>query len=366
MRHFVRHFAVLSAACFAFTAMPLIAQSQPVPIPTPTDQSVAAQPSTTRQANKKDNDKPIDQASVHNASIWQDPGDIASKDMFYGAGGKDGQPSPPFTFVSEDLNGTNPKFDASDANGTKWRVKLGEEARPEVVASRLMWAVGYYVNTDYNLHLATIDGLHMKRGGDKIHGNQVIDARFARKPGKDTKVAIWEWKTCPFRDTREFNGLRVMMAVLNNWDLKDVNNAVYTNKKTGQQTFLVSDIGATFATNTLQTSRAKDKGNVNSYADSKFITKTTSTTVDFGTPSAPTGALLKSGGVLAADYFKRRGFDWIGNDIPREDARWVGNMLGQLSHQQLVDAFRAANFPPESIDEYVTVLEQRIAALKAL
>ena len=367
MRHFVRHFAVLSAACIAITASSLIAQSQPDSIPTPTDQSVAGQPSTTRHASKKDNDKPINQSAVHNASIWQDPGDIASKDMFYGVGGKDGQPVPPFIFVSEDLNGTNPKFDASDANGTKWRVKLGEEARPEVVASRLMWAVGYYVNTDYNLHIATIQGLHMKRGDKRIHnGEQVIDARFARKPDKNTKVGIWEWKTCPFRDTREFNGLRVMMAVLNSWDLKDVNNAVYTNKKTGQQIFLVSDIGATFATNSLQTSRAKDKGNVNSYVDSKFITKTTPTTVDFGTPGAPTSALVKSGGVLAADYFKRRGFDWIGDDIPREDARWVGNMLGQLSHQQLVDAFRAANFSQQEIDLYVSVLEQRIAALKAL
>jgi hypothetical protein len=130
--------------------------------------------------------------------------------------------------------------------------------------------------------------------------------------------------------------------------------------------FLVSDIGATFATNTLETSRAKDKGNVNSYVGSKFITKTTPTTVDFGTPGAPTSVLLKSGGVLAKDYLQRRGFDWIGEDIPREDARWIGGMLGQLSHEQLADAFRAGNFPPESIEQYVDVLEARIAQLKAL
>jgi hypothetical protein len=318
-------------------------------------------------AVKKDNNKPINQAAVHNASIWRDPGDIASKDMFDGAGGPQGQPAPPFTFISEDTNGTNPKFDARDAKGAKWRVKLGSEARPEIVASRLLWAVGYYVNDDYNLHIATVQGLHMKRGDNLIHnGDQIIDARFARKPGKNTKVAIWEWKTCPFRDTREFSGLRVMMAVVNNWDLKDVNNAVYTDKKTGRQIFLVSDIGATFATNTLETSRAKDKGNVNSYVDSKFITKTTPTTVDFATPGAPTSVLLKSGGVLAADYFHRRGFEWIGDNIPREDARWIGTMLGQLSHEQLVDAFRAGNFPPQSIDQYVSVLEARIAQLKAL
>ncbi len=287
--------------------------------------------------------------------------------MFFGDGGQDGQPLAPFKFVSEDTNGTNPKFDVEDANGKKWRVKLAEEARPEVVASRLLWAVGYYVNDDYLLHVATIQGLDMKRGAKLVHnGEQVIDARFARKPGKDTKVAIWEWKTSPFRDTREFNGLRVMMAILNSWDLKDVNNAVYINKKNGHQTFLVSDIGATFASNSLQTSRAKDKGNVDSYVNSKFITRTTAATVDFGTPSAPTGVLLKTGGVLAADYVKRRGYDWIGNDIPREDARWIGSLLGQLSHQQLVDAFRSGNFPPESIDQYVTVLESRIAQLKAL
>ena len=30
-----------------------------------------------------------------------------------------------------------------DAKGVKWSVKLGIEARPEVAASRLVWAVGY-------------------------------------------------------------------------------------------------------------------------------------------------------------------------------------------------------------------------------
>ncbi len=352
------------------------AQSMPQQAPAPVERTAPAEPPaspessaprTPREPVKKYGDKPVPSADIHNASIWQDPGDIASKDMFYGRGGKNGQPVPPFTFLEEDMNGTNPKADVKDANGTKWRMKVGEEARPEVVASRLLWAVGYYVNDDYLLHVATIQGLHMKRGKERIHnGDQVIDARFERKPGKDTKIGIWEWKTCPFRDTREFNGLRVMMAVLNNWDLKDVNNAVYTNKKTGREIFLVSDIGATFATNELKTSRAQDKGNVKNYVDSKFITKTTATTVDFGTPGAPTGVLVKSAGLMSKAYFQRKGFEWIGENIPREDARWIGSMLGQLTHQQLADAFRAGNFPPESIEEYVTALQDRIAQLKAL
>jgi hypothetical protein len=385
MLRLVRRLAILSAINLAFSGAPLPAQSSPgspdqsTPAQSPvTGQQPAQQPGTlpeqpapsgsaTPKDAKKDTGKPISQADIHNASLWRDPGNISAKDLFYGEGGKDAQPVAPFKFVSEDMNGTNPKFDVKDATGKKWRVKLAEEARPEVVASRLLWAVGYYVNDDYLLHVATIQGLDIKRGTNLVHnGQQVIDARFERKADNNTKIAIWEWKTNPFRDTREFNGLRVMMAVLNNWDLKDANNAVYTDKKTGRQTFLVSDIGATFATNSLQASRAKDKGNVDSYVASKFITGTTPTTVDFGTPSAPTGLLLKSAGVLAANYIQRRGYDWIGQDIPREDARWIGSMLGQLSHEQLVDAFRAGNFPPESIDQYVSVLESRIAQLKAL
>lgn len=370
MFRLVRRLAVLSALSVAFGSAISSAQSQPASRdrqPAVVSEQTTAPASASQSKTATDNDKPINPADLHNASLWRDPGNISAKDLLHGEGGTEGQPTPPFKFIAEDTNGTNPKFDVQDANGRKWRVKLGEEARPEVVASRLLWAVGYYVNDDYLLHVATIQGLDIKRGTQHVHnGSQVIDARFERKPDQSTKVATWEWKTSPFRNTREFNGLRVMMAVINNWDLKDVNNAVYVDKKTGRQILLVSDIGATFATNSLEISRAKDKGNVDSYVASKFITHTTPTTVDFGTPSAPTGALLKTGGALAGSYFKRQGYDWIGDDIPREDARWVGSMLGQLSHEQLADAFRAGNFPPESIDQYVAVLEARIAQLKAL
>ena len=61
----------------------------------------------------------------------------------------------------------------------------------------------------------------------------------------------------------------------------------------------------------------------------------------------------------------RSGMDWIGNNIPRQDAHWVGVLLGQLSHQQLVDAFRAGNFPATEIEIYVKVVERRILDLKA-
>ncbi|HVG26878.1 MAG TPA: hypothetical protein VM865_04675, partial [Acidobacteriaceae bacterium] len=376
----VRPAEVLAAACLLFASYPLrsqvlpaqgaeqgsaVQESRPAPeVGQPKDRE-RDQAKDEDKADKVDNDQPLPASEVHDASLWQDPGAIGSKNLFYGQGGAKHQPEPPFTFLSEDTSGTNPKLDVKDAEGKKWRVKLGEEARPEVVASRLLWAVGYYANDDYLLHLATIDGLHLKRGSNRVHNDsQVIDVRFSRRPGGQQKIGTWQWKGNNFMNTREFNGLRVMMAVMNDWDLKDVNNAVYKDSKTGKELFLVSDVGATFATNSLQMTRAKDKGNVESYKNSKFITRQNDKEVDFGTPAPPTGVLIKSMGVMAGDYFRRQGFDWIGHNVPREDARWMGSLLGQLSHEQLTDAFRAGNFPAESIEGYVEVLESRIAELK--
>ncbi len=118
----------------------------------------------TSSERKNDNDKPVDAARLHNPVLWHDPGAISSLNLYDGQGGKEGQPAAPFKFESEDMHGTNPKFDARDAKGTKWRVKLGDEARPEVVASRLLWAMGYFVNDDYVIASARVDGLHLQRG----------------------------------------------------------------------------------------------------------------------------------------------------------------------------------------------------------
>src|SRR5260370_3159640 len=43
--------------------------------------------------------------------LWREPGDIASRNLLYVPGGQEHQPHVPFTFVKEDLDGTNPKID---------------------------------------------------------------------------------------------------------------------------------------------------------------------------------------------------------------------------------------------------------------
>ena len=91
--------------------------------------------------------------------LWREPEDIRSENLFYGPGGKAHEPHGPFTFVKEDLDGTNPKYDVRDEDGVKWKIKLGAEARPETVASRFVWAVGYHADEDYFLPEVRVTGL---------------------------------------------------------------------------------------------------------------------------------------------------------------------------------------------------------------
>jgi len=79
-------------------------------------------------AQKKDTSAGNANAANLPERIWRDPGDMASLDLMYGAGGKAHAPAPTgtFTFVREDPLATSPKFDVADGQGVEWKVKLGQ------------------------------------------------------------------------------------------------------------------------------------------------------------------------------------------------------------------------------------------------
>lgn len=299
------------------------------------------------------------------AVLWREPSDIATRNLFYGPGGENHQPRAPYTFESEDLDGTNPKFVVRDGDGVKWKVKLGEEARPETAASRIVWGVGYMANEDYFLPKIQVDKLPRLHRGRKLMkpGGVFENVRLKRHLKGEEKIGNWPWRTGPFTGTRELNGLRVTMAVINNWDLKDENNAVYELNRDGtpEQIYMVSDLGASFATNGRTWTRNKSKGNLTAYRRSGFIRGVTAETVDFYTPAK---ALIFA--VNPKEYFRRRHLVWIGRDIPRRDASWMGQLLGRLSPEQIRDAFRAAGYAPQDVEAFATVVEGRIDELKKL
>ncbi len=296
------------------------------------------------------------------AVLWRQPQDIAIRDLYNGPGGKDHQPKGTFTFVAEDMNGSNPKFDVVDGDGVKWTVKLGDEARPETAASRIVWAVGYFANEDYLLpvlHVENMPKLH--RGSNLVSsGGTVHDVRLKRHLKDQKKLGNWMWADNPFVDTREWYGLRVLMAVINNWDLKDSNNAIFQVRGDHpEQLYLVSDLGSSFGSPGLNW---QAKGNLKAYTNSTMIRRASPEFIDFHVPARPKMDTF----VNVPELTKRLGLLWLGERIPIEDVRWVGQLLAQLSPQQIRDAFRAAGYSAEDAEAFSSVLEQRIVQLGKL
>src|SRR5437868_4488993 len=81
--------------------------------------------------------------------LWHDPGDVARIDLGGAAGTGFPSPKPPFTFVKEDMAGTQPKVLVKDAVGRTWNAKFGVEVKPECFAWRLPAAIGYFVEPSY-------------------------------------------------------------------------------------------------------------------------------------------------------------------------------------------------------------------------
>jgi hypothetical protein len=294
------------------------------------------------------------------AVIWHDRGDAAALDLTTGPGGKDREPGIDFTFVKESTGGTSPKFDVVDEHGIKWKVKLGEEARSESAASRLLWAAGYTVDEDYYRPEIHVRGLaRLARGREFVtDGDTVTGARLERDVAGGDSIT-WDWYDNPFVGTREFNGLRVMMALVNNWDLKAINNRA-TGTSDGGGEYSVTDLGATFGRTGNSLNRSK--GTLKDYAATSFIDKATPTYVDFRMNSRPFFLSI----FAFRNYRFRTRMESVVKHVPIADARWIGDRLGELSGAQLGDAFRAAGFSVGDVEAYTQVMVQRIAALKIL
>lgn len=292
--------------------------------------------------------------------LWRDRGDITALNLLDGPGGKTRAPGTHFKFIGESMSGTSPKFDVEDENGVKWKVKLGPEAKPETAATRLVWAAGYFTDEDYYRPEIHVQGMKpLSRGNKYISDGGLVRGARLKRAGGAMKSQDWSWYDTRIAGTREFNGLRVMMAFINNWDLKEVNNGVYDEGAAGQRYF-VSDLGASFGRTGNSFSRSK--GVMKDYEQTKFVAKVTPDHVDFVMHSRPFFLSI----VNYSNYRFRTRMESVSRNIPLADARWLGNLLGQFSAVQIGDCFRAAGLSPAEVEGYTRIVLQRIDTLKKL
>src|SRR5215204_829533 len=180
-------------------------------------QNVSPQPKRASNSNN----------SAGTPILWRNPGNVSSRNLFYGPGSPKLAPVAPFTFIKEKKSGESPKFVVRDARGEQWTVKLGPEAQAETVSTRLVWAVGYFAEEAYYFDEVRVDNLpRLSRGQGYIAGNIVRGVRFEpRRPGMK-RGSTWGWQKNPFEDTRELSGLKVLMILLNNFDAHSGNNRI--------------------------------------------------------------------------------------------------------------------------------------------
>ena len=283
--------------------------------------------------------------------LWKEPTDIASRNLLLGPGGEGMKPdlSQVVWDGQEGVPGYSVKWKVRDGAGKKWAVKLGREAQPETVAVRLVWAAGYVTEVNYLVpcvHIVNAPKPPKDKSVERCEKDGFANVRFEARPEGVKRLGEWGWKDNPFVGTKEFQGLTVLMALLNNWDLKDTNNRILYVPGDGGQgelQYIISDLGATFGKTGGPISHSRNEPK--KYIRSGFVEKVEGDRVRF-------------------DYHGKNG--GLFDNITVEQAKWLGDLLSQLSDQQINDAFRAANYKPEDIEGLSQEVLARINELHVL
>lgn len=266
------------------------------------------------------------------AEFWIDR-PIASRDLFRGpVEGPVPQIDGAYVLIKKDTTGYSPGFELKDGAGVLWNVKSGPEAKPEVVTSRLVWAMGYH-------QLPTYYVPRWKLSGAEVEGSQTA-GRFRARLTTYRKLDNWSWHENPFVGTRPYKGLLVLMAMLNNSDLKPQQNAIFEvspARGARRRVFIVMDLGHTFGATGIQNA---PRGDALAFEQHGFIER-----IDAGRV-----AFEHHG--LRAELF---------DQITTDDVRWMCRRLARLTDRQWGEAFRAAAYHPSESKLFIARMKAKIA-----
>jgi hypothetical protein len=273
--------------------------------------------------------------------LWREPADIQSRDLLLGPGGASMKPDlSRVTFVKEEKGGYSKKYRVKDGRGRTWVAKIGKEAQSETAAVRLVWAVGYVSEINYLVPRLTIESK-----------GTFENVRLEARPENVKRFDEWRWTENPFAGKRELQGLKVLMALLENWDLKDENNRILVvrNGNRNELHYIVSDLGTTFG---------KTGGQNSPMAFIKSIKGSRNEPDDYVNDKFIDGV---EGNNVRLDYHGKNSD--LMRDITVAEARWIGGLLSRLSDRQLQDAFRAANYSAAQVPLLSGAVRKRINEL---
>jgi hypothetical protein len=289
--------------------------------------------------------KPVNLAptKVGVPALWENRGNIASLNLFWGVGGPNLTPKPPFKFNKEDMTGTNPKIKVIDANGVKWNIKFDEEVHSEVAASRIVWACGYMVEESYFVPRGRVQGAQGLTRARKFIGadGSFTDGMFEKRPDTIARREVsWLWDSNPFVGKKELSGLIILNAMVNNWDAKPDNNNVLgmydDDGATIKEWYIVSDWGATFGK--MGSVFTHNKWDLDDFRRQRFIDGVSGETLKLRY-SGRSSAAIKA--------------------VPLDHARWFAGIVSQLTDDQLRAAFKAAGASNAEVAGFAARLREK-------
>ena len=308
---------------------------------------------TTLLASCAGNTAPIttteDPTRVAVEQLWIEPHDLESRDLFQGSGGPALAPDPsmPYELLAVDDSGYSPGYDVRDQQGTQWNVKLGIEAQSELVASRVLWAIGYHQPPIYVLENWELVGTQPGRQGR---------ARFRRESADQKVVSDWSWYENPFVATQPFKALVVANLILNNWDWKTSNNKVYDvgDGSGARRVYMVRDLGASLGKTAFpaflrwgpfRAMKQGSRNDIDGFEEQGFIKEVEGRRVTF-------------------DY--RGVHSRLVDMLTVDDVVWTCRLMARISDRQWSDAFRAAGYPDADQRRYITKVKSKIGEGLAL
>jgi hypothetical protein len=269
------------------------------------------------------------------AELWYEP--APGRNLFWGVGGQTLAPDPGATYVVLEVKktGFSRGLTVEDPNHRKWSAKFPPEASTEVVASRILWGVGYHQPPLYYVGEWNAAGAP--------DPNPQLPARFRETKPKELHGleagGNWSYYHNPFVGTRELNGLLVLQVMLCNSDLKDEQNFIYTLKdhvEGAKRWYVARDLGQSFGrTGVFEPPR----GDVKIFEETPFIRG-------------------MAGQYVRFEYRGRHGV--LIDRMTVDDVRWICTRLQALTDGQWQDAFRAGGYAPEIANRFIRRVKQKI------
>ena len=273
-------------------------------------------------------------------SLWEEPTDLARRDLYYGPWGPESAPDPAevYVLVAYKHSGVNPGMTVRDSRGRQWSVKqapldgTASEGPIEVIVSRVLSAIGYHQPPVYYLPSFTLKddwGVRTEAGG-----------RFRLKHPTMKDRGEWSWQQNPFVGTRPYHGLLVVLMMVRSSDLKNANNTLY-EYRSGDITewrYVVRDLGTALG----DTSRfAPRRGDPQVFERQRVFKE------------------IKHGFV----HFNFHGWhqEIVRHRITPADVGWATDLLSHLTEEQWSDAFRAGGYGDDIAARFTSKLRATIA-----